>query len=297
MASTSRMQGRATTKMIEPRDPSSDMAAYVDWAAVFAGVFVSTASALLLAGAGAALGLSFTTSAESAKSAALGAVVWIGIVTLYAAGVGGYISGRLRVNASVAPPEEIGFRDGVSGLLVWALGVLLSGVLAAVVITSAAKTVVQAGTTLTGATAGVLGATAPAAGSGPVDYLIDRAFRPSETAAATAGGGDVRDEVTRILTASAVKGSVSNEDKQYLARLAAARSGVPEAEARQRIDTLTADAQAAAAKVSGEAKNAADNARKAGALFGVLNTVITLLAGVLAWYTARIGGHHRDDSY
>lgn len=297
MASTSRTQGRAPTKLIEPRETSHDTTAYVDWAAVLAGVVVSTASALLLAGAGAALGLGFTTSSDSAQTAGLAAAVWIGLVTLYAAGVGGYIAGRLRTSVNDAPPDEISFRDGVNGLVVWALGVVLSVVLAAAAISGAAKSVAQAGASVTGTAIGVIGAAAPNVGPAPVEYLIDRAFRPSETPAAPAGEGDIRAQVTRILTASAVKGSVSNEDKQYLTRLVAARGGVPEAEARERIDALIADAQAAATKATEEAKAAADKVRKAGSLFGVLNTIVMLLAGVFAWYTARIGGFHRDDAY
>ncbi len=301
MASSSRTQGRATpplpNKVSEVREAAPDTTAYVDWAAVLAGVFVSTASALLLAGVGAALGLSLRPDDTSAETVGLAAAVWLGLITLYAAGVGGYISGRLRVNNSNSPEDEISFRDGVNGLVVWGLGIILSGLLATATISGAARTVAATGSAVTTAAAGAVGAAVESVGS--VDYLIDRALRVSDAPAQGATGNpeQTRAEISRIITASVARGSVSNEDKQYLTQLVSTRTGIPQADAERRIDALTAEAQAAATQATEAAKAAAEKAEKAATFFAIYSALAAFLAGVLAWFAARIGGHHRDDNF
>ena len=49
------------------------------------------------------------------------------LVAFVTYGLGAYVAGRLRARLSAATADEVEFRDGVHGLLVWALATLLTG--------------------------------------------------------------------------------------------------------------------------------------------------------------------------
>jgi hypothetical protein len=48
-------------------------------------------------------------------------------------GLGGYLAGRLRIPLRPRSRDEVEFRDGIHGLLVWAIAVLIGAVLAVAV--------------------------------------------------------------------------------------------------------------------------------------------------------------------
>jgi hypothetical protein len=80
-----------------------------------------------------------------------------------------------------------------------------------------------------------------------------------------------RAELLRIIGPATLKGGeVSAEDRTYAARLIAARTGIPQAEAEQRVNQTIA-----------QAKDAADKARRAAAKFSIW-IAISLLAGAFA---------------
>lgn len=277
---------------------------YVDWGAVFGASLISTASALLLTLAGVALGLGLFSpgvNSPGATTMSLAAAAWFSLTTLYAAGLGGYVVGRMRAPADDALPDEVAFRDGTNGLIVWGLGVVISAILAAFVITNLASTVVKAGANVVGSTVTTAIDAAGKTGiaTGTFDYYIDRALRaqtPQTPASSSQALPEVHSEVTRILATSAFSGTIPDDDKSYLTRLVAERTGASEEDARKRIDTLIADTRAAVATAEATTKRVADQARKAGALAATWNAVVTLIAGLLAWYAATIGGFHRDQN-
>ena len=250
---------------------------YVDWAAVFGAASIATASALLLAGVGAALGLAMVSpwsDNPSATTVGLAAAAWSAIVTLYAGGVGGYLAGRLRKPADDATRDEVSFRDGANGLVVWAVGSLAATMLLACLAMMASRTVVTAASTV--------------GSSGVADYYIGRALQsdaPTANAAQGAGAAETRTELGRIVARSVSGQTLQQEDRAYMGRIIARNTGLPEAEAQARVDKLLADAKAAA-----------DTARKATAFAASWTAIVTLLAAVLAWYMATIGGAHRDQS-
>ncbi len=146
---------------------------YVDWAAVFGAAAIATASSLILAGVGAALGLAMVSpwsdNNPSATAVGLGAAAWSAIITLYAGGVGGYLAGRLRKPADDATRDEVSFRDGANGLVVWAVGSLAATMLLACLAMAASRTAVTAASTV--------------GSSGVADYYIGRALQSDAPAA------------------------------------------------------------------------------------------------------------------
>jgi hypothetical protein len=125
------------------------------------------------------------------------------------------------------------FRDTAHGFLAWAFGTLITfGVLGAA-LTHIAN----------GAAAGASGAaTAQAAqNSGPADIYVDKLFRPAASpaggaaatpgAAASQGAGSnadaTRTEISRLWTSSfRDSNDLSNDDRAYVARVVAARTGL-----------------------------------------------------------------------
>ena len=119
---------------------------YVEWGAVFAGALAATAISFVLLTAGAAIGLSLVSPYESesyGRLAGLLAVFWAIAVPILAFLVGGYIAGRMRSAWDAAASDEVQFRDGIHGLLVWSLSIVAGGVLAFVAASTAAQTSAQ----------------------------------------------------------------------------------------------------------------------------------------------------------
>lgn len=271
---------------------------YVEWSAVFAGAVAAAALSFVLLTAGAAIGLSLVSPYPShsyGKVAASLAAFWTLFVPILSFLVGGYIAGRMRTAWDAADVDEIEFRDGVHGLLVWALGIVIGGLMAF----------------MTAAAAGQIGASAGAAvanSNAVVAPAVDTLLRPAtatsdavtgpgapatEPAAAPAPANQPparitlaeRGEITRVVTGALADGRLSAADKSYLASVVAQRTGISQADAAKRVDQAYADAV-----------RAVDRARKATALAG-LATVTALLIGLAAaWYAAQRGGRHRDQN-
>jgi len=101
----------------------------------------------------------------------------------------------------------------------------------------------------------------------------------------TSAGDDTRPEISRILASSTAKGSLSAQDRAYLAQLVAQRTGMSQQEAERRVDeAVTA------------ARLAADKARRAGILTGFVTAAGLVLSLGAAWWAAMRGGNHRDHS-
>jgi hypothetical protein len=188
-------------------------------------------------------------------------------------------------------PHETEVRDGVHGLLVWALGLLLTAFIALWTASGVAKTGVDAATTAAaGGAAGLTDALSKSAD--PVAYITDTLFRPGPGAApAGARGGDPRAEAARIFARNAVQGDVSAEDQAYLVQTVSRETGLNEADAKARVDAVMAQFKSAVQS----ARDAAEKARK-GALLAAFLTAATLaISAAAAWWAATRGGMHRDE--
>lgn len=257
----------------------------VSWGAIFAGSAVAVALSLVLVTLGTGLGFA-AMSAEPGHGASAGAfsvagTVWLVVTQWLCAGVGGYVAGRLRHRWLATHWHEAYFRDTAHGLTVWSVATLATVVVLAGSVGHVAGGALQAGMQMHSdgpPAAGSMG------GGGPGMPGIDRLFRPSPTAAPTAPGPDGRGEVMRMLADAAPGAAPTDEDRQYLAQLVAARTGIPVADAQQRVDTFIS-----------QAREAAEAARKLAARVAIWAALSMLIGAFIASVAARLGGHTRDE--
>jgi hypothetical protein len=274
---------------------NTDESSYVDWPAIFAGTIFATAISFVLLTFGSALGLSLASPYEGSGMSlfwfAIAAALWLLWVQISSFIAGGYLTGRLRRRKHDATEDESDIRDGSHGLIVWALGALLGAFIAVSGISGAAKTVADSASTVAAGTAMGAGAAADDADppSGAYDLLIDRFVRSGDPAAQPVST-EARDEIGRVLATAIADGALNEADRQYLTTTIAARTGLDEAQAQQRVDALLADAQAAEA----EARQAAETARKVAMIAAFITAASFLISAVGAYYGATLGGNHRD---
>jgi hypothetical protein len=134
------------------------------------------------------------------------------------------------------------------------------------------------------------GAAQLARNANPLAYSVDTLFRTS-TPQAPENAADSAEQAARILARSAAQGSISSEDKSYLAQLIAARTGLAQPEAEQRIDQVMASIKTAA----DEARAVADKARRAAVIVAFVTAASLVVSAAAAWWAAGMGGRHRDE--
>jgi hypothetical protein len=260
--------------------------AYVDWPPIFAGALVAVAISSIMTTFGAAIGLSATSplSGTSINGTAwiVATAIWVLWIAVSSFVAGGYLAGRMRRRVHDATEHESDVRDGVHGLVVWAIGALLLGYLAASSITGLTKSV--AGAAATGAAATIAGA------ANPIDDTVNRVMR-SGPSAKPENDNNFRQDVTGILTTSAANGSINDEDKAYLSAQIAAHTGLSPQDASKRVD----DAMAAVNSAKEKAKQAAETARKVGVMVAFLTAASLAVGAAAAWWAATTGGKHRDE--
>jgi hypothetical protein len=258
-------------------------ASFVEWGAVLAGAALAAALSFVLLTFGTAIGLSATSpwpnSGLSVKVIATLAVFWVLAQQIGSLMAGGYVAGRMRSRWHEAG-DETEFRDGLHGGLVWAVAVLIS----AFFVFATASLAVRTGADV----AGSAGAGAASRTTNPMDTVLDAMLRTPAGAPQSrnaVASDEIRGEITRILTSAVATGSLSAENRTYLASLIAQRTGVPQQEAEKRVDdAITA------------ARTASDNARRAAILTGFVTAAGLILSFGAAWWAAIKGGQHRDNS-
>lgn len=313
---------------------STSDAPYVDWPAIFAGTVVAVAIGLLLTTFGAALGLSSITLDGSDQSSTLELVLtalWM-VLTLVAAYLaGGYIARRMRRRSDASTDDEVTARDGINGLVVWALGTILSAMLlssAVSVVANTAGNVVAgagqaagavtqaAGTAISGVASGVAntaGAALPdTAKNDPTEYLSNQLLRPRQVDSTVADPAELAQQAASIIANVYRTGEVSEEDRVYLSSAVAARTDMTPTQAETRVDqivseaqdartqaaeaieTARADAQKLADDAEAAAAEAARVARNAGIMTAFALAAAALIAAVAAFAGAVHGGRNRD---
>ncbi|QCK88625.1 hypothetical protein E8L99_04480 [Phreatobacter aquaticus] len=271
----------------------------VSWSAIFAGAIVATTISLALLFLCAAAGFMMVSpwsgqGTDPSTFAISGAIAMI-VVQWVSSAFGGFVTGRLRTRWESLHQDEVFFRDTLNGFLAWCVATLAVGVLVSSSATMVARTGIQATATVaSGAAAGISLASAGSEpqGADPTAYFIDLLFRaPAGSPGPGQDAAPERLEATRIVVRSVVTGGISPSDKTYLAQIASARTGLNQDEAQRRVDDVLAQVQAAKVK----AQEAADAARKAGAL-GSLFVFLSLLIGAfIAAAAAAIGASFRDN--
>ena len=258
----------------------------ISWAAVLAGAAVTLAMSLMLLALGGGIGFSIIdpwaaqpTRADTTKAITV-AGIYLTATAVIASALGGYIAGRLRRLWLRSIPDEVFFRDTAHGFVTWAVAAVLGAAFLA-----------SAGTALTGAVAG--GAAAGAASN--QSLLADRLFGYDYALAAKTLGNAPnaainrtydadRAAADRLMGRAMIPGrTLAATDRQLLVGMVAARTGMSQAEAEQRVTAVETDARAAA-----------DTARRVSMMLAFW-TVAAMLAGALAsCLAAWEGGAIRD---
>lgn len=253
---------------------------YVEWGPILAGAVAASAISFVLFTAGSAIGLSLLSpypSQSYGRWAVSISAFWAIFVPIFSLLIGGYIAGRMRAAWSTNP-EEVEFRDGVHGLLVWSTAIVIGGLLAFL----AAGTAAQVG--------GEIGKAAITDRGALVASSVDTLLRPAPgpLPSPQAGGPvtpETREELTRIFVASTADGSLDAADRGYLAQVVANQTGLSPDAAQKRVD-----------EVYTTALETVDAARKAAVAAGLATATALLLGLAAAWYAAQRGGHHRDQN-
>jgi hypothetical protein len=264
---------------IETRaEPVTDGAVLqIQWGLIIAGGIAATALALVLHSFAVAIGLSVSSTAPTWRDASIALVLLSGLYLLLAAivsyGFGAYLAGRMRLPLTTGTPEEIEFRDGTHGLLVWALATLLTGLIALAAVQSLSRAAAPP--------SGSAASSASVAGESVIAFDLDRLFRGDRRPE-----GDInyaRAEAARILLTASSHRGLQPEDRSYLVRLVAARTGLAPAEAERRVDDAVA-----------RAKESINRARRSAVILAFMTGAAALLGAAAAWFAACAGGRHRD---
>jgi hypothetical protein len=283
----------------------------VSWGAVIAGAAGAAVLSLVLFLLGAGLGLAvvspWASEGMSGTTASVSTIIWITVVQLLAAALGGYLAGRLRTRWVSVHTDEVFFRDTAHGFLAWAVATLLMATL----LSSAIGTAISAGLKAGGAVATTDGEGAEQ-GADPLGYFVDSLFRDALDRAAPASSSpaspaatqppspapsrDRTPEVTRIFAKAVESGDLAEPDRQYLGRLVAANTGLPLAEAEQRVTDTFAGLKQNLEQASAKAKQVADDARKASAALALWLVMSLFVGAFVASFAATFGGRLRDSS-
>jgi hypothetical protein len=312
----SRSAGRATATDHTPRELHSAASA-VSWGAIFAGAAAAAALSLVLLVLGSGLGLSSVSpwASSGIRGSTLGwsAILWVMLTQVAAAGLGGYLAGRLRSRWLVAHRDEVYFRDTAHGFLAWAVATLVTAALLA----SAVSTVVGSGASLAGgAVAAGAGTVKPEDANASFSYYIDKALRkdvssvavPTEITTASSDAPPVvakppqaelapvpaGPEMLRLFAHSIQAGAMSDEDLRYAGQWVAQRTGMTQAQAQARVSAAYAEAQAALRNAETSTKEAADAARKASAYTALWLVIGLMMGAFFASLAATFGGSQRD---
>jgi hypothetical protein len=299
-------------------------ASAVSWSAILAGATAAAALSLILLLLGAGLGLSSVSpwahKGISGSTFGISTIVWLAVTQILAAGMGGYLTGRLRIKWAGVHVDEVYFRDTAHGFLAWAVASLATAALLTSVIGSIVNGGVQAVASLAGgaanatmaagaaATGGEMGKSDDADGSGAdsMGYIVDSLFRKdSNLASSTSTEGKIISsdtaqktalisEVTRIIMSSMSMKTLPPADLTYISQLVASHTGLNQQEAEKRVNDIYSNMQTTKHNAEVAAKVVADKARKA-TVYATLWLFVSLLMGAFsASLAATWGGCSRD---
>jgi hypothetical protein len=266
--------------IVEERAAVPAAASYdIHWGAVIAGAIAAAALSFVLLTFGTGLGLAVSSVSPTWRDASFALWFLSGLyfvfVALVSFGFGGYVAGRMRSRiTSVAAADEAEFRDGMHGLLAWALAIVIGAVLAIGVAGAAAPAAVPG--------SGNAGPSTSVAGENTIAYELDQLFRTDRPIPA-AEMTQARGEAARILLTSSSHTGVTSEDREDLVALVSSRAHVSPAEADARVT-----------KAIPRAHDALKRARAAGVLIAFWTVVALLLGAAVSWYAAREGGRERE---
>jgi hypothetical protein len=302
----------------------------ISWSAILLGAVAAAVISLILFILGTGLGLSsispWSHDGVTATTFGIAAIIWITVTQALASGLGGYLTGRLRVRWQDTDSDEVYFRDTAHGFIAWGVATLVTATLLTSVVGSIVSTGVQATASVASvaggaATAGVAAAAQSGMGEEAGEqvnsasaYFVDSLFRPAAVNTATDSADHDPSshgahhpaiantqqeavpsaEVSRIIATSVANGSLSSEDSAYLAQLVSQHTGLTQEEAQARVNQIYTTVQDKAKEVEVKAREAADAARKASIGISLWLFVSLLIGAFSASLAATWGGRCRD---
>jgi hypothetical protein len=250
----------------------------VDWRAIFAGAMIAAGISLTLVAFGSGVGLSVASTAPTWRDSSHWLWMLSGLflifISLCSFGFGGYAAGRMRSPTRIAASAETEMRDGMSGLIMWGLAVLLTAVLALGAATTASRQTASSG--------GTAGASASVVGENALATELDELFR-SDRYVVDPTIEYQRSVAARILLRSSSHDGVPAEDRAYLATLVRTHTGVSAPEADDRVNRVLADS-----------KDELHRARVAAVMQAFLLAAALLVGAAAAWFAAVEGGRDRE---
>jgi hypothetical protein len=272
------------TVVVAPRGSAGSPGTGVSWPSIIAGAVAACAMTLVLLAFGAGLGLSSISpwpgSGVSATTFKITTGIYLIVIAMISSSIGGYLAGRLRTAWEGVHADEVYFRDTAHGFIAWAL----ASVIGAAVLATPATSLI--GGTAAGVSQGVV--TSAAQSSGPMDNYVDTLLR-GDPAAQNAGvsPAESRGEVVRLFTQSFRNGGeLKGQDRDYIVKLVAARTGLSPQDAEKRINDVVM-----------QIKADTDAARKATASLAFWITASLLLGAFCASLAATEGGGLRDGTW
>lgn len=249
---------------------------YLHWGPAFAGALVAAAFSFVLMSFASAIGLMVISPSPTWRDTSVWLAVlsgvWIIVVAVASFALGGDIAGRLRSSWS-AHADEVEFRDGAHGLLVWAIGIVFGAGLL----------------WMTAMTYGAINGTSSAQRDTPgapsfLAYEIDHLFRSDKRLETVAT--EVRAEAGRALMKGVGREDLPGEDRAYLNRVVAGATGLAAPDAERRVNQVIA-----------QARQSASQARRSAVVLGFATAAALAAAAAAAWAAAGIGGRHRDNEF
>jgi hypothetical protein len=264
------------TELVEPALPG------VSWAAVIAGAVASLALTLVLLSFGAGMGFAVVSpwghSGVSGTTFRIGTGLYFVVMAMISSAIGGYLAGRLRTNWIGVQTTEVFFRDTAHGFLAWAA----ASVLGAVLLASPASSLISG--TLSGATRAIANTAQSSPMEGYVDSLL-RADNPSSQG--QSNPSDTRAEMVRLFATNFHNGSdLSTTDRNYVAKIVSARTGLSQADAEKRVNEVVT-----------QVKTDMDGARKTAMQMAIWLTLSLFIGAFSAALAATEGGGLRDRTW
>jgi hypothetical protein len=229
-----------------------------------------------------AIGLAVSSVSPTWRDTSTGLVVlsgaWVVLTAVGSFALGGYIAGRIR-STWRTNPDEVHFRDGVHGLVVWSLAVIIGACL-----TLASTATIGQSTTKSSAVSPERTTANPS--EAEPDFLtfeLDRLFwsdnrqQPTDNQTRAAAG--------RILESGLGRKELAKDDHDHLVQLVSARTGLSAADADRRV-----------AQVLSESRDAAAKARRSAVIIAFTLAAALAAGAAAAWGAALIGGRHRDEN-
>lgn len=264
----------ATDMRIAP--VAGDTVLNIQWSAIIAGAIGASALAFVLHTFAGAIGVSISSTAPTWRDASIALVLLSGLylvlMALASYGFGGYLATRLRAPVAGATGDTE-FRDGMHGLIVWALATLLTGLITLATVQAVPRLAAPPGA-----------ASTSVAGENLIAYDLDRLFRSDRRPQGLEGNMNYpRAEAARILLTASSHRGLQPDDRTYLIRLVTAMTGLAPQDAERRVDDVTV-----------RAKENISRARRSAVILGFMVGAAALIGAVAAWYAACAGGRLRD---